>query len=133
MGGAVVYEALPVVYAAELVGQPVGTVLYGSPISYASAPMVNQPVYNISPERFQLIMQGQPLTQDEIAALTGSVLETAPPVVEEQPISVVVDSITEPASESIAPDEAADSKKEKKEKKSSKKKVTANKKEKGCC
>merc|ERR1712157_196509 len=36
-----------------------------------SAPAANQPVYTISPERFQLILQGQPLTNEEIMAMTG--------------------------------------------------------------
>merc|ERR1712151_369662 len=37
-----------------------------------------QPVYTISPERFQLIMQGQPLTNEEIAAMTGGAQAAAP-------------------------------------------------------
>merc|ERR1711920_949802 len=56
--------------AAEPVGQPVSTMTYAAPATY-SAPIGGQPVYTISPERFQLILQGQPLTNEEIAAMTG--------------------------------------------------------------
>merc|ERR1711972_233531 len=65
-----------VTYAsAEPVGAPMMTyaapaVTYGAPATY-SAPMAGQPTYTISPERFQLILQGQPLTPEEIAAMTG--------------------------------------------------------------
>merc|ERR1712151_1072750 len=45
---------------------------------YAAAPAGGQPVYTISPERFQLIMQGQPLTNEEIAAMTGAPQAAAP-------------------------------------------------------
>merc|ERR1711972_1008118 len=54
-----------------------GTMTYGAPtMTYAapqvySAPAANQPVYTISPERFQLILAGQPLTNEEIMAMTG--------------------------------------------------------------
>merc|ERR1712039_794282 len=64
--------------AAEPVGQPISTMTYGAPtMTYAapqtySAPVAGQPIYTISPERFQLIMQGQPLTNEEIAAMTGA-------------------------------------------------------------
>merc|ERR1711972_1195290 len=40
-----------------------------------SATMMTTPgqaVYSISPERFQLILQGQPLTNEEIASMTGA-------------------------------------------------------------
>merc|ERR1712083_824359 len=46
-------------------------------MTYAAAPQVyaapvsNQPAYTISPERFQLILAGQPLTNEEIIAMTG--------------------------------------------------------------
>merc|ERR1712226_1072152 len=81
--GSVTYAAPNVTYAAE----PVGTMSYGAPaMTYAApasygAPMGGssygpmggqQPVYNISPERFQLIMAGQPLTNEEIMAMTGA-------------------------------------------------------------
>merc|ERR1712083_348168 len=33
--------------------------------------MGGQPVYTISPERFQMILAGQPLTNEEIMAMTG--------------------------------------------------------------
>merc|ERR1712190_34380 len=49
---------------------------YGAPATY-SAPMAGQPTYTISPERFQLILQGQPLTAEEIAAMT---VQAAAPV-----------------------------------------------------
>merc|ERR1712083_502831 len=44
---------------------------YAAPQTY-SAPATGQPVFTISPERFQLILQGQPLTNEEIMALTGA-------------------------------------------------------------
>merc|ERR1719356_2256864 len=47
------------------------TMTYGAPATY-SAPIAGQPTYTISPERFQLILQGQPLTAEEIAAMTGA-------------------------------------------------------------
>merc|ERR1712232_1174203 len=43
---------------------------YAAPQVY-SAPATNQPVYTTSPERFQLILAGQPLTNEEIMAMTG--------------------------------------------------------------
>merc|ERR1740121_3537283 len=72
MPGSVVYGA-----PAEPVGQPISTMTYGAPtMTYAApqvyaAPASNQPVYTISPERFQLILAGQPLTNEEIMAMTG--------------------------------------------------------------
>merc|ERR1712146_543155 len=51
----------------------------GAPATY-SAPIGGQPVYTISPERFQLILQGQPLTNEEIAAMTGQGASSAVPV-----------------------------------------------------
>merc|ERR1711920_665451 len=70
--GSVVYSA-----PAEPVGQPIQTMTYAAPqMTYAapqvySAPATGQPVYTISPERFQLILAGQPLTNEEIMAMTG--------------------------------------------------------------
>merc|ERR1711972_811534 len=52
---------------------------YAAPPTYA-APVSGQPVYTISPERFQLILQGQPLTNEEIAAMTGQAASAAVPV-----------------------------------------------------
>merc|ERR1712083_1044221 len=52
---------------------------YAAPATY-SAPVGGQPVYTISPERFQLILQGQPLTNEEIAAMTGQGASAALPV-----------------------------------------------------
>merc|ERR1712083_958078 len=52
---------------------------YAAPAAY-SAPIGGQPVYTISPERFQLILQGQPLTNEEIAAMTGQGASAAVPV-----------------------------------------------------
>merc|ERR1712228_212185 len=49
---------------------PTTTMTYAAP----AATMMTTPgqaVYSISPERFQLILQGQPLTNEEIAAMTG--------------------------------------------------------------
>merc|ERR1712137_553117 len=97
MGPAVTYAAAPsvtyaapaagsVVYAAPQAGSvtyaaaeptqtmtyaaPTQTMTYAAPATYA-APMGGQPVYTISPERFQRIMAGEPLTNEEIAQMTG--------------------------------------------------------------
>merc|ERR1712039_312865 len=103
--------------------------VHGAPVTYAAVPMVNQfvsqPVYNISPERFQLIMQGQPLTPEEIAALTG---DAAVPT--SMAVEAPATSVAEPL---VEPDVPTDAKEEKKDKKSSKKKLSSAKKEKGCC
>merc|ERR1712039_220486 len=56
---------------------PIQTMTYASPATYTT-PIGGQPTYHISPERFQLIMQGQPLTNEEIAQLTGSPQPSAP-------------------------------------------------------
>merc|ERR1711870_78777 len=77
--GSVVYaapQAGSVTYAAA---EPTGSVTYAAPMqtmTYAapptySAPVGGQPVYTISPERFQRIMAGEPLTNEEIAQMTG--------------------------------------------------------------
>jgi len=131
-------------YAAEPVGQPMSTMTYGAPVTYAAAPMGNQPVYTISPERFQLIMQGQPLTPEEIAAMTGaaaapSMSTMVPGAGVGMPIAAVSTAfeptpsavVTEP----VAPAAVAStsSKKDSSKKKSSKKKLSSKKKEKGCC
>merc|ERR1712039_413474 len=50
--------------------QPMQTMTYAAPATY-SQPMGGQPVYTISPERFQRIMAGEPLTNEEIAQMTG--------------------------------------------------------------
>merc|ERR1712083_1035167 len=87
--GSVVYaapQAGSVTYAAA---EPTGSVTYAAPMqtmTYAapatySAPMGGQPVYTISPERFQRIMAGEPLTNEEIAEMTGQA--AAPTVVTE--------------------------------------------------
>merc|ERR1711920_59161 len=49
---------------------PMQTMTYAAPATY-SAPAGGQPVYTISPERFQRIMAGEPLTNEEIAQMTG--------------------------------------------------------------
>merc|ERR1712003_425580 len=49
---------------------PMQTMTYAAPATY-SAPVGGQPVYTISPERFQRIMAGEPLTNEEIAQMTG--------------------------------------------------------------
>merc|ERR1712061_251439 len=46
------------------------TMTYAAPTTHA-VPMGGQPVYTISPERFQRIMAGEPLTNEEIAQMTG--------------------------------------------------------------
>merc|ERR1711862_351136 len=51
---------------------------YAAPQIYSAPPAGGQPTYTISPERFQLIMQGQPLTNEEIAAMTGAPQQAAP-------------------------------------------------------
>merc|ERR1712039_951716 len=100
-----------------------------------AAPVSGQPVYTISPERFQLILQGQPLTNEEIAAMTGQGASAAVPVqtYEAPPAaSTVVETVA--VVETTAPATTASAKKEKKSsKKSSKKKLSSKKKEKGCC
>merc|ERR1719446_829417 len=92
-------------------GAPVNTLTYGAPaMTYAAptmtygAPMpVAGQTYTISPERFQLILQGQPLTTEEINAMTGGA-SAAVPVQTEQPVysapaaSTVVE-VVEPVSE----------------------------------
>merc|ERR1712039_660833 len=99
--GSVVYaapQAGSVTYApAEPVGMPVGSVTYAAPaeqVTYAApmqtmtyaapatyaAPMGGQPVYTISPERFQRIMAGEPLTNEEIAQMTGQGGSAAVPI-----------------------------------------------------
>merc|ERR1712039_516071 len=50
--------------------QPMQTMTYAAPAAF-SAPVGGQPVYTISPERFQRIMAGEPLTNEEIAEMTG--------------------------------------------------------------
>merc|ERR1712190_306525 len=52
---------------------------YAAPATYA-APMGGQPVYTISPERFQRIMGGEPLTNEEIAQMTGQGGSAAVPI-----------------------------------------------------
>merc|ERR1712190_26112 len=52
---------------------------YAAPATYA-APMGGQPVYTISPERFQRIMAGEPLTNEEIAQMTGQGGSAAVPI-----------------------------------------------------
>merc|ERR1712048_225008 len=65
--GSVTYAAPQeqITYAA-----PMQTMTYAAPATYA-APVGGQPVYTISPERFQRIMAGEPLTNEEIAEMTG--------------------------------------------------------------
>merc|ERR1712083_331172 len=131
---------------------------YAAPATY-SAPVGGQPVYTISPERFQLILQGQPLTNEEIAAMTGQGASSAVPVQtsgasfampdmfaspgltnvyaatgEAPPAAAAASTVVEAVAETTAPATTASAKKEKKSsKKSSKKKLSSKKKEKGCC
>merc|ERR1711920_1005870 len=58
---------------------PMQTMTYAAPAAY-SAPMGGQPVYTISPERFQRIMAGEPLTNEEIAQMTGQGGSAAVPI-----------------------------------------------------
>merc|ERR1711920_645974 len=128
---------------------------YAAPATYA-APMSGQPTYTISPERFQLILQGQPLTNEEIAAMTGQGASAAVPVQtagasfampdmfstpgltnvyaatgEAPPAAAVASTVVEAVAETRAPATTASAKKEKKSsKKSSKKKLSSKKKEK---
>merc|ERR1712083_463575 len=72
--GEMTYAAPAMTYASP------AEVTYAAPqmYEYAAAPAGGQPTYTISPERFQLIMQGQPLTNEEIAAMTGAPQAAAP-------------------------------------------------------
>merc|ERR1712060_642550 len=121
-----------------------------------------QPVYTISPERFQRIMAGEPLTNEEVAQMTG---QAAAPIGTQiggqsfampdmfaspgltmvggqqgefsQPAAsastVAAATTFEPtAAEPAAPTKASD-KKKKSDKKSSKKTLSSKKKSKGCC
>merc|ERR1712150_260703 len=117
-----------------------------------------QPVYDISPERFQRIMAGEPLTNEEIAQMIGGGESVAPvatmgvggsaafppaagsvtlgATAVEAPATLVeqVPLATTEAQNYAAPEPLAASKKEKKSsKKSSKKKLSSKKKAKGCC
>jgi len=177
-GGSVVYaapQAGSVTYAAA---EPTGSVTYAAPgeqVTYAapmqtmtyaapatySGPVGGQPVYTISPERFQRIMAGEPLTNEEIAQMTG---QAAAPIGTiaggqsfampdmfaspgltmvggaqgeySQPAAVTFEPaaapVAEPVAEAAAPAKASE-KKKKSDKKSSKKKLSSKKKSKGCC
>merc|ERR1719203_495843 len=75
--GSVVYAAAPSATmmpagGSVTYGAPMQTMTYGAPAMTYEAPMSGQPVYTISPERFQRIMAGEPLTNEEIAAMTGA-------------------------------------------------------------
>merc|ERR1712194_425244 len=107
---------------------------YAAPAMTYEAPMSGQPVYTISPERFQRIMAGEPLTNEEIAAMTGapqpvsmempttgSMTYAAPAAVET--VAAVADTTPAPAPTSA----------KKSSKKNSKKKLSSKKKAKGCC
>merc|ERR1712228_1164079 len=81
---AITYGAPVTTYSAAPV-EPVGavtyaapTATYGAPMSYSAPAQPGQAVYSISPERFQMIMAGQPLTQEEIMAMTGAGAAAAP-------------------------------------------------------
>merc|ERR1712060_220809 len=98
----------------------------GSTMAYG-APVVEQPVDTISPERFQRIMAGQPLTNEEIAELTGA----GPAVVTEYGALAATETVV---TETVAVDAPVAAKTSKKSsKKSSKKKLSSKKKAKGCC
>merc|ERR1712060_488069 len=98
----------------------------GSTMAYG-APVLEQPVYTISPERFQRIMAGEPLTNEEIAELTGA----GPAVVTEYGAPAVTETVVTETAAVDVPVAAKTSKKS--SKKSSKKKLSSKKKAKGCC
>jgi len=137
---------------------PMQTMTYGAPATYG-APVGGQPVYTISPERFQRIMAGEPLTNEEIAQMTGG--QAAAPIgtvaggqsfampdmfaspgltmvggaqgeYSQPAASASVVAAAEPIAEPAAPAKASE-KKKKSDKKSSKKKLSSKKKSKGCC
>merc|ERR1712190_686288 len=103
-----------------------------------------QAVYSISPERFQLILQGQPLTNEEIAAMTGAgaIPEAVMPTG-----SIAVAGVVVPTTSVVAPpmntetdithepqpEPSSKTSSKKNSKKNSKKKLSSKKKEKGCC
>jgi hypothetical protein len=116
-------------------------------------------VYTISPERFQRIMAGEPLTNEEIAEMTGQAAAPIATVAGGQSFAMpdmfaspgltmvggqqgefsqpAASASTVAAATTAAPTEAAASaksdKKKKSDKKSSKKKLSSKKKSKGCC
>merc|ERR1719203_1330080 len=75
--GSVTYAASPTATMIQPMTYGAPTMTYAAPSTYA-APVSGQPVYTISPERFQLIMAGQPLTNEEIMAMTGQAPAGAP-------------------------------------------------------
>merc|ERR1712087_852273 len=93
-------DAKQVTYAA-----PMQTMTYGAPAGY-SAPVGGQPVYSISPERFQRIMAGEPLTNEEIAELTGQatapVATSADATTVESAAAVVAEPVPEPSASGAA-------------------------------
>jgi len=138
---------------------PMQTMTYAAPAASYAAPMGGQPVYTISPERFQRIMAGEPLTNEEIAQMTG---QSAAPIATQaggqsfampdmfaspgltmvggqqgefsQPAaSVSTVAAVEPVSAEAPASAKASDKKKKSDKKSSKKKLSSKKKSKGCC
>merc|ERR1719356_1533845 len=81
---AITYGAPVTTYSAAPV-EPVGavtyaapTATYGTPMSHSAPAQPGQAVYSITPERFQMIMAGQPLTQEEIIAMTGGSAAASP-------------------------------------------------------
>merc|ERR1719476_547478 len=113
------------------------TMTYAAPVATMMT-TPGQAVYSISPERFQLILQGQPLTNEEIAAMTGAgltggsiaVAEVAVPTasVVAPPMNTETDITHEPQ-----PEPSSKTSSKKSPKKNSKKKLSSKKKEKGCC
>merc|ERR1712238_157132 len=122
------------------------------------APVGGQPVYTISPERFQRIMAGEALTNEEIAQMTGQVAApiatqaggqsfAMPDMFASPGLTMVggqrgefgqlATTTFEPAAAAVeaAPPASAKAsdKKKKSDKKSSKKKLSSKKKSKGCC
>merc|ERR1712060_914000 len=82
---------------------PVSTMTYAAPQAY-EAPVTGQPVYTISPERFQRIMAGEPLTNDEIAQLTGQAAAPTASVVLPATTEVAATTYAAPTAESAAPE-----------------------------
>lgn len=135
--GSVTYAAAPsATFAPGSVSMPAGSVTYGAPaMTYAapatySAPAPAQTLYTITPERFKLIMAGQPLTQEEIMAMTGSSGQASAGAASMQLPAVTTAAVPTTAA-TTAPVVATSSKKS--SKKASKKKLSSKKKEKGCC
>merc|ERR1712039_651326 len=65
------YAAAPIATASGVIAAGGSSFIQAPTVQTYSAPMCGQPVYDISPERFQRIMAGEPLTNEEIAQMIG--------------------------------------------------------------